>query len=82
MIEAGIDDGDLVVIRKQQTAEEGQIVVALIENETTLKRFYLDRDRACIRLHPDNVKMQDIYVNEYFIQGIAVHVIKSLERAY
>lgn len=43
MIEAGIDPGDLVVVRKQNTAEEGDIVVALVDNETTLKRFYRDK---------------------------------------
>lgn len=78
MIDAGIDDGDLVVIKKQLSATEGQIVVALIENETTLKRFFLDRDKRCIRLHPENKEMSDIYVSECSIQGIAIHVIKSL----
>lgn len=49
MIEAGIDPGDLVVVRKQKTANEGDIVVvALVGNETTLKRYYLDKKRKCI----------------------------------
>lgn len=43
MIEAGIDPGDLVVVRKQNTADDGDIVVALVDNETTLKRFYIDK---------------------------------------
>lgn len=45
MIEAGIAPGDLVVVRKQNTANEGDIVVALVDNETTLKRFYIDEDK-------------------------------------
>lgn len=78
MIEAGIDSGDLVVIRKQNYADEGDIVVALVENETTLKRFYKDKRRRMIRLHPENKDMMDIYVRECAIQGVAVHVIKAL----
>lgn len=79
MIEAGIEDGDMVVIRQQSTASEGQIVVALVEDETTLKRYYIDKRRRCVRLHPENSEMEDIYVNDCIIQGVAVHVIKALE---
>lgn len=79
MIEAGINSGDLVVIRRQNEAKEGQIVVALVENENTLKRFFFDKERDCIRLHPENKNMQDIYVKSCSIQGVAVNVIKSLE---
>ena len=79
MIDAGIDDGDLVLIRKQSGAKEGQIVVALVENENTLKRFYKDEENQCIRLHPENKKMTDIIVPNCKIQGVAVKVIKSLE---
>lgn len=57
MIEAGIEPGDLIV-RKQDTAEEGDIVVVLVENETTLKRLYIDAECECIRLHPENKKMK------------------------
>ena len=78
MIEAGIDPGDLVVVRKQNTAEEGDIVVALVDNETTLKRFYRDKKHRCIRLHPENSKMKDIYVQDCTIQGVAQNVIKTL----
>ena len=78
MIEAGIEPGDLVVVRKQATAEEGDIVVALVENETTLKRYYKDHQRRCVRLHPENSRMKDIYVQECSIQGVAQHVIKAL----
>lgn len=78
MIEVGIDPGDLVVVRKKKTANEGDIVVALVGNETTLKRYYLDRKRKCIRLHPENEEMEDILVKECMIQGVAEHVIKAL----
>lgn len=78
MIEAGIDPGDLVVVRKQNTANEGDIIVALINNETTLKRFYIDNERKCIRLHPENRKMSDIYVSHCYIQGVTQKLIKNL----
>ena len=79
MVEAGIEDGDLVVVRKQHTAREGEIVVALVDNETTLKRFYLDRERHQVRLHPENREMADIYVDHCYIQGVAQHVIKQVK---
>src|SRR6266581_2918839 len=60
MIEDHIDDGDFVVIRKQETAANGERVVAMIDNEVTLKRFY--RDKHAIRLEPSNGKMQPIIV--------------------
>lgn len=79
MIEAGIDDGDLVVVRKQQTAKNGDIVVALVNNENTLKRYYRDDELQCVRLHPENRTMEDILVyGECYIQGVAQQVIKNL----
>jgi len=78
MIEVGIEPNDFVVVRRQNHAEEGDIVVALVDNETTLKRFYLDRERKCIRLHPENREMRDIFVKNCYIQGVAQHVIKAL----
>ena len=79
MIGAGIDDGDLVLIRKQSVAKDGQIVVALVDNQNTLKRFFVDEKNHCIRLHPENKTMEDIIAPECVIQGVAVKVIKSLE---
>lgn len=79
MIEAGIDDGDLVLIRQQNTADIGQIVVALMEDEATLKRFYPEPENHRIRLHPENSRMEDIYVDNCEIQGVAVKVLKDLE---
>lgn len=78
MIDAGIDDGDLVIIRKQETAEEGDIIVALINDEATLKRFYRDKKRRKIRLHPENAKLEDMYFDNIAIQGVAIKVIKDL----
>ena len=79
MIEAGIDDGDLVLIRQQKSADAGQIVVALMEDEATLKRFYPEPENHRIRLHPENSRMDDIYVDNCEIQGVAVKVLKDLE---
>ena len=45
----------------------------------TLKRFFLDTERRCVRLHPENPKYPDIYTQNCTVQGVAVHVIKSLE---
>jgi len=78
MIEAGIDEGDLVLIRKQDIARKGDIVVALVEDETTLKRYYPEPENRRIRLHPENSSMEDIYVNDCIIQGVAVKVLKDL----
>ena len=79
MIEAGIEDGDLVLIRQQNIADEGQIVVALIDDEATLKRFYPEPQKHRIRLHPENSHMDDIFVDHCEIQGVAVKVLKDLE---
>ena len=79
MFEAGIDNGDLVLIRQQNYADEGQIVVALMEDEATLKRFYPEPKKHRIRLHPENSRMDDIYVDNCEIQGVAVKVLKDLE---
>jgi repressor LexA len=79
MINAGIEDGDLVLIRQQSYANEGQIVVALMEDEATLKRYYPEPQKRRIRLHPENSSMRDIYVANCIIQGVAVKVLKDLE---
>ena len=79
MIEAGIDNGDLVLIRQQNYADEGQIVVALMEDEATLKRFDPEPNSHRIRLHPENSRRDDIYVANCEIQGVAVKVLKDLE---
>lgn len=78
MINSGIDNGDLVIVRKQETANEGQIIVALLENETTLKRYFRDDERKQICLHPENNNMMDMYYENVDIQGIAIKVIKDI----
>ena len=77
MIKAGIDPGDLVVIRRQETAENGQIAVVLVDEEATLKQFYIEDNR--VRLHPENSEMEDFYVDHCIIQGVAVKVIKDIQ---
>jgi repressor LexA len=77
MIEDHIDDGDLVVIRKQETAENGERGVAMIDNEVTLKRFH--REKGQVRLEPANGKMQPIVVDPHSqscILGVLVGVLR------
>lgn len=76
MIEAGIYDGDLAIIEKASYAENGEIVVALIENEATIKRFYKEEGR--IRLQPENHTMEPIIVNDCQILG----KLKGIYREY
>lgn len=79
MIDAGIEEGDIVIVKIQNYALDGQIVVALIDDEATLKRYYIDRKNKCIRLHPENKKYDDILLKDVLIQGVATKIIKSLE---
>jgi len=77
MIDALIDDGDFVIVQPQATARDGDIVVALLEdNGVTLKRFFREEDR--IRLQPANAEMEPIYASEVQIQGKVVGVIRRL----
>ena len=77
MTGAGIDDGDLVLIRKQEEARNGDIVVAFIEGEgNTLKRY--QKYGNTIFLHPENPKYTDIPLKNCKIQGVAISVIKQL----
>lgn len=78
MIEAGIAEGDLVLVAEASTARAGQIAVVLVGEETTLKRYYPEPEKRRIRLHPENHEMQDIYVESARVQGVALKVIKSL----
>ena len=79
MIDAGINDGDLVLVRQQEEANYNDIVVALVDNEVTLKRYRPDNENGVIVLHPENKRMKDIVVDECKIQGVAIKVIKDLE---
>ena len=75
MIDAGINKGDLLVIRKQQEANDGDIVVALTSGNNTLKRLYHRNGK--IVLHPENKTMKDIVVSNCEIQGVLVGCIKT-----
>lgn len=84
MLNAGISHGDLVIIRRQEYAEPGQIVVALIDNEeATLKRYYPNEDKQHIDLVPENdnfnVRTVDLNCETLVIQGVAVKVLRDLE---
>ena len=77
MIDALIDDGDFVIVQPQATARDGDIVVALLEdNGVTLKRYFREKDR--IRLQPANAEMEPIYATDVQIQGKVVGVIRRL----
>lgn len=78
MIEAGIDEGDFVVVKKQRSAQIGDIVVALHNNENTLKTLSFNKETNRFVLHPENASMKDIEVDDLTIQGVAKFVIKSL----
>lgn len=76
MIQEGIFDGDIVIIRKQETADNGQSVVAIIdENEATLKKLYKERGR--IRLQPANPDLFPIYRKDVEIRGVVVKIIRD-----
>lgn len=78
MIDADIHDGDYVLVRQQSTAEVGDIIVALVDNMVTLKRLMFDVNEQQYYLHPENSEMEDIYVDDIAVQGVAVKVIKDL----
>ena len=78
MINAGINHNDPVLIRRQNYAEPGQIVVALMEDEANLKRYYPEPEHHRVRLHAENPQYPDMYTEECLIQGVAVKVMKSL----
>lgn len=76
MIDAGILDGDKIVVRKQETAENGDIVVALVDDSATVKRFFKKDDHFV--LHPENETMSDIIVDDVAILGKVVGLIRAL----
>ena len=79
MIKAGINDGDIIIIKKQSAADEGQIVVAMVDDgDCTLKRYFIDRRKKRIRLHPENDDMEDMYYDKVEIQGVAVKIVKDI----
>ncbi len=77
MIEAGILDGDIVIVERSQVAENGDIVVALIDDEATVKTFY--KENGHYRLQPQNSTMQPIIVESLSILGKVIGSIRSYE---
>lgn len=75
MINAGIYDGDKIVVRQQSTAENGEIVVALIDGSATVKRFY--KENGQYRLQPENDTMKPIYTNNVDILGKVVGLVRK-----
>lgn len=76
MIDAGIDDGDFVICKSAQTANDGQIVIAMLEDEqATMKRFY--RDKKAARLMPANDAFEPIYSTTCRIQAVVIGAVKQ-----
>ncbi len=75
MIEAGIYDGDKIIVKRQNTADNGEIVVALIEDSATVKRFFKRENK--IILHPENSALSDIILNDVVILGIVEGLIRK-----
>lgn len=80
MIDAHILDGDLVLIRPQQTAENGQIVAVMVDGEATLKRFYREKNR--IRLQPENTTMKPIIINPGQAETVIIGILLKSIRNY
>ncbi|MCL6581527.1 MAG: transcriptional repressor LexA [Firmicutes bacterium] len=76
MVGAGIHDGDLVIVKPQPTADNGDIVVALLEDEATVKRFY--RERGAVRLQPENPRLEPIVTRNVRIVGKVVGLFRRL----
>jgi repressor LexA len=78
MIEDHINDGDFVIVKRQSTARDGQIVVALVDDgETTLKRFY--RDKGRFRLEPANSSMRPIFAKKVDVLGVVAGVVRAFQ---
>jgi repressor LexA len=75
MVGAGVLEGDIVIVRRQPTAENGDIVVALVEGEATVKRFY--RENGRIRLQPENSAMEPIITDNVEILGKVVSLLRK-----
>jgi repressor LexA len=80
MNEAGIDDGDFVLVRQQQSANDGDIVVALIDDEATIKEFHRKKSAVILKPRSSNKKHQPIILTSNFeIQGVVVTAISNFE---
>jgi repressor LexA len=76
MVDAAILDGDLILVRPQRTAENGEVVVAMLDGEATVKRFY--REAGRVRLQPENQAMAPIYASDVEIVGRVEAVVRRL----
>jgi len=76
MIDAGILEGDFVVVRKQETAADGEIIVALVGEEATVKRFFREADH--VRLQPENRAMEPIRSKDVRVMGRVVGLFRSV----
>jgi len=76
MVDAAILDGDLIVVRPQKVANNGEIVVAMLDGEATVKRFYKETGR--VRLQPENQTMEPIYATDVQIVGRVEAVVRKL----
>jgi repressor LexA len=76
MVDAAILDGDLILVRPQPSAHNGEIVVAMLDGEATVKRFYREADR--VRLQPENRSMAPIYASDVEIVGRVEAVVRRL----
>lgn len=77
MVECGILDGDYVIVEKRNTAENGEIVAALLEDSATVKRFFKEEDH--IRLQPENSSMEPIITKECTILGIVIGLFRVMK---
>ena len=75
MIEAGILDGDIIVVRRQESAENGDVVVAMVEDEATVKRIFYEDKR--VRLQPENRYMEPIYAESAQVLGKLIALIRK-----
>ncbi|MGI6175273.1 MAG: transcriptional repressor LexA [Christensenellales bacterium] len=75
MINAGIFDGDKIIVKQSSTAENGQIVVAMLDDEATVKRFYKENGR--FRLQPENDAMKPIYTDQVDVIGCVIGLLRS-----
>ncbi len=76
MIEAGILEGDRLLVRRQSSALNGEIVIALLQDEATVKRYYREKD--CIRLQPENHTMEPILVKDVVILGKVIGLVREI----
>ncbi len=76
MIEAGIFNGDMVIVRQQNDANNGDVVVALLDEEATVKRFFKEKDR--VRLQPENRLMEPIFASDLKVLGKVIGLVRRI----